>query len=60
MNETKPCRTCKIEKPLGEYSKHKNYLDGRFNICKKCSYDAQKRRESSKKDIDYSSFYMPI
>ena len=61
-NKMKTCRTCKIEKPLSEYSNHKDYLDGKFHICKKCSYEAQKKRteERKKNDIDYSQFYMPI
>lgn len=61
-SQMKVCRTCKIEKPMTDYSKHKDYSDGRFHICKKCLYEAQKRREAEKKknDIDYSQFYMPI
>ena len=32
----KRCGTCKIEKPLDEFHKHRGMADGRQNSCKMC------------------------
>lgn len=41
--ESKVCTTCKLDKPLEEFYKHKKGKFGRNSRCKKCSY--KKRRE---------------
>lgn len=43
----KNCKTCLISKPLDLFPKKKDYIDGRRNTCKDCTYI--KGRESSKK-----------
>jgi len=35
----KTCRTCNEKKPIEEYYRHKEMLDGRLNICKDCTRD---------------------
>lgn len=36
MTESKPCKTCKSELPLTEFSKDPTCKDGRKVVCKKC------------------------
>lgn len=36
MMETKVCKKCGIEKPLEEFEKNKNMIDGRTGVCKIC------------------------
>jgi len=48
--DSKACTTCKIEKPLSEYSRNKKHKDGHNYICKSCFADYQ--REYHKKNYD--------
>ncbi|MEX0595439.1 MAG: hypothetical protein WD512_02985, partial [Candidatus Paceibacterota bacterium] len=46
---TKICFKCNLEKPLSEYYKHKQMLDGHLNKCKLCTKVDVRERESSLK-----------
>ena len=46
METKKKCFKCFLEKPLSEYYKHKQMLDGHLNKCKDCTKKDVKDRES--------------
>lgn len=48
--ESKVCATCKVDKPLEDFHKHKNGKFGRNFRCKKCAYE--KRRDHWVKNRD--------
>ena len=51
----KVCRTCKKEKDLSEYYKHKDMFDGHLNICKDCkrSGNSKYREDNIEKVKEY-------
>lgn len=46
METKKKCFKCFLEKPLSEYYKHKQMLDGHLNKCKDCTKKDVRERES--------------
>jgi hypothetical protein len=50
----KKCFKCSLEKPLEEFYKHKQMLDGHLNKCKPCTKNDVKERENIlRQNIDY-------
>lgn len=50
----KKCFKCSLEKPLEEFYKHKQMLDGHLNKCKDCTKNDVKNREVLlRQNIDY-------
>ena len=56
---TKVCRRCGTEKPVGEFYKNKNLKDGLNSYCKKCSYEARRKSMEKNPDkyVNYSKNY---
>lgn len=49
--ETKICRICGVEKPISEFSKHKQYTDGLDTRCKWCVNEYKKSLPKKHKAI---------
>lgn len=47
---TKICATCKIEKPINNFSKDNYALHGRYYQCKPCSVLANRTSKNKKKE----------
>jgi 5-methylcytosine-specific restriction endonuclease McrA len=48
--ETKICKTCRQEKPVVEFNKHKTTKDGLCPICKNCQSEYNKRYREKNRD----------
>lgn len=42
--QSKTCTKCGVEKPLTEFWRHKDRLDGRYSACKACKHDRVEMR----------------
>lgn len=47
---TKKCATCKIEKPISDFAKDNEALNGRYYQCKPCSVLANRASKNKKKE----------
>lgn len=56
---TKECFKCKEQKPYEQFHINKSKADGYNYQCKSCEYNIRVKYKKVK-EIDYSSFYLPI
>jgi superfamily II helicase len=53
----KICKTCGVEKPLDEYHRNKNYLDGRVKECKDCRNTKLKAQKELRGKVSQLEMY---